>query len=106
MSTNDLGPLMDELHEKFKHDAAYRKECLHNDITAGILAYMEKHDVSRADLARLMGVSEARISRIFSETQNFTLEMLARIATALGIDLRILVCGEEQAPGGPGNQPG
>ena len=91
MSTNDLGPLVDELHEKFKDDTAYRVECLYNDITAEILDYMEKHGITRAELARRMDVSEARVSRIFGETQNFTLESLAKMGSALGIDLRVTV---------------
>ena len=91
MCTNDLGPLVDQLHEKFKDDAAYQAECLYNDITARILDYMEEHDVSRADLARRMGVSEARVSSIFGQTQNFTLQTLAKMAAALGIELGIVV---------------
>lgn len=91
MSTNDLGPLLDEFHDRFKDDATYRAESLYNDITADILAHMNKHGISRAELARRMGVSEARVSQIFGETQNFTLETLARMAAALGLDLKVTV---------------
>ena len=90
MSTHDLGPLIDQLHEKFKGDAAYQAECLYNDITAGILDYMEEHDISRAELARRMGVSEAHVSKIFGQTQNFTLQTLAKMAAALDIEVAIV----------------
>ena len=91
MSTNDLGPLVDELDEKFKNDTGYRVECLYNDITADILDFMEEHDVTRAELARRMYVSEARVSRIFGETQNFTLETLAKMGAALGLEIKVSV---------------
>ena len=97
MSTHDLGPLLDELHEKFKDDPVYRAECLYNDITARILDYMEEHDISRADLARKMGVSEARVSAVFGQTQNFTLQTLAKMAVALRIELGVVVR-EEKTP--------
>lgn len=105
MSTHDLGPLVEELHEKFKDDAAYQAECLYNDITARILDYMEEHEVSRADLARRMGVSEARVSNIFGQTQNFTLQTLTKMGAALGIELGIVVRHGE-AITGRGRPPG
>jgi transcriptional regulator with XRE-family HTH domain len=46
---------------------------------------MEKKGFSRADLAREMGVSRARITQIFSdECTNFTVRLLARAVHALG----------------------
>ncbi|MFO7957189.1 MAG: helix-turn-helix transcriptional regulator [Candidatus Brocadiia bacterium] len=91
MSVNDLGPLMDELHEEFKDDPAYRAECLYNDITAQILDHMRANDISRAELARRMNVSEAYVSRLFAETRNFTLETLGKLAVALGIEFCVIV---------------
>ncbi|WP_397586697.1 helix-turn-helix domain-containing protein [Sphingobium fuliginis] len=45
---------------------------------------LEKH-ISRADLAKAMGVSRARITQIFSdECKNFTVRLLARAIHALG----------------------
>lgn len=46
---------------------------------------MEKKGISRADLARAMGVSRARVTQIFSdECTNFTIRLLARAVNALG----------------------
>jgi transcriptional regulator with XRE-family HTH domain len=46
---------------------------------------MEEKGFSRADLARAMGVSRARVTQIFSdECKNFTVRLLARAVHALG----------------------
>lgn len=89
MSTNDLGSFLDEMHEEYRDDPEYRAECLYNDITAEILDYMDENDITRRELARKMDVSEARVSRIFGETQNFTLQMLGKMASALGVDIGV-----------------
>lgn len=48
-------------------------------------ALMEEKGLSRADLARAMGVSRARVTQIFSdECKNFTVRLLARASHALG----------------------
>ncbi len=48
---------------------------------------MKKHNISRSELAQRMDVSEAFISRIFSEYQNFTLKTLAKLEVALGMEI-------------------
>lgn len=46
---------------------------------------MLEKQISRADLAKAMGVSRARISQIFSDDcKNFTVRLLARAIHALG----------------------
>ena len=99
MSTNDLGPLVDELHEEFKDDVDYRAECLYNDITAQILDCMRERNITRADLANRMGVSEARVSRMFGETQNFTLATLAKMAVGLDVGIEVKVRNDPRASG-------
>jgi transcriptional regulator with XRE-family HTH domain len=48
---------------------------------------MNEKGVSRADLARAMGVSRARVTQLFSdECTNFTLRLWARALFALGED--------------------
>lgn len=52
---------------------------------------MERKGISRADLARSMNVSRARVTQIFSdECTNFTVRLLARALYALGEDLVLL----------------
>ena len=48
---------------------------------------MEKARLSRAELARLMGVSKAHVTQMLSGSRNFTLESLAKIAWHCGYDL-------------------
>ena len=46
---------------------------------------MIEKDMSRADLAKVMGVSRARITQLFSdECTNFTVRLLARAIHAMG----------------------
>jgi transcriptional regulator with XRE-family HTH domain len=52
---------------------------------------MLRKGVSRADLARAMNVSRARVTQIFSdECSNLTIRLLARALCALGEDLVLL----------------
>lgn len=51
---------------------------------------MERKGVSRADLARAMNVSRARVTQIFSdECSNLTIRLLARALWALGEELAL-----------------
>lgn len=60
---------------------------------------MEEKGWSRADLARAMNVSRARVTQIFSdECKNFTVRLLARAMSALGDELSITA--KSQAPDG------
>lgn len=46
----------------------------------------EKH-ISHKELAKRMGKTEAEVSRWESGTHNFTLRTIAKISTAIGVDL-------------------
>lgn len=46
----------------------------------------EKH-ISHKELAKRMGKTEAEISRWVGGTHNFTLRTIAKISTAIGVDL-------------------
>ena len=45
---------------------------------------MRDHGVSQAELARRLGVSEARVSSMFGNDKNFTLRTIGKILHALG----------------------
>jgi plasmid maintenance system antidote protein VapI len=70
--------------EEFDNSADYVAEGLAIDVIEDALSLMEQEDVSRADLARLMQVKPAYISRIFNAPPNMTLRTIAQIAIALG----------------------
>lgn len=57
----------------------------------GIVAQAEEalkdEKMTRADLARKMGVSRAHVSKILNETGNFQLETIAKLSVALNRDI-------------------
>lgn len=63
----------------------YAEESFIADVQFAIHNLLEAKGVSRADLARAMGVSEARISQLFSDNpRNLTLRTIARMFYAAG----------------------
>lgn len=65
--------------------AIFAEEAFVVDIQSFLHHMMEEKGYSRADLAKAMGVSRARITQIFSdECKNFTVRLLARAAHAMG----------------------
>lgn len=65
--------------------AVFAEEAFVVDVQAFLYEMMESKQVSRADLAKAMGVSRARISQLFSDDcKNFTVRLLARAMHALG----------------------
>jgi transcriptional regulator with XRE-family HTH domain len=50
--------------------------------------YMSQHKMTRAELAKSMGVSPGRVSQILSGDENLTLRTLSSIISALGADLQ------------------
>jgi transcriptional regulator with XRE-family HTH domain len=66
------------------------EEALIADVQFAIHNFLEAKGVSRAELSRLLGVSDARISQIFHDTpKNLTLRTIARIFRALGEKARV-----------------
>lgn len=60
---------------------------------------MQEKGISRAELARLMGVSRARVTQIFSDDcKNFTVRLLARALYALG-EKAVISCEREEKGG-------
>lgn len=57
---------------------------------------MREHNVSQADLARRLGVSEARVSSMFANDKNFTLRTIGRILHAMGEEAMLTTAREFQ----------
>jgi plasmid maintenance system antidote protein VapI len=64
-------------------DQAYEATRLSHEVTAQIVEYMRSVGMSRAALARSMGVTAGRVSQILSGAENLTLSTLAAVAVAL-----------------------
>jgi transcriptional regulator with XRE-family HTH domain len=70
--------------------AIFAEEAFVVDVQSFLHHLMEEKGLSRADLAKAMGVSRARITQIFSdECSNFTVRLLARAAHAMGETLSL-----------------
>lgn len=61
----------------------YYQETILLEVARRISDAMEKQGVSRAELARKLGVSSAYITKVLRGHENFSLQTLARIAGAL-----------------------
>ena len=56
-------------------------------VSLTIIDYMQDNNLSRAQMANKLGVSQQYLGRILSGTENLSLKSLAKIETALGISL-------------------
>jgi len=59
------------------------------DFTEALYTTMEEHGVTRAELARRLGTSQAYITRVLGGHANFTLKTMAKLALALGMQLEV-----------------
>lgn len=54
---------------------------------ADVFMRLKELGLKRKDLARLLGVSPAAVSKLLTENSNMTLKTMAKIATALGCEI-------------------
>jgi transcriptional regulator with XRE-family HTH domain len=74
----------------YRSDPEFIAEGFAIEVLEQAVAIMREHDVSRADLARRLGVSRAAVSQMFGRSaHNLTILTMARLASALGTELRI-----------------
>ena len=59
------------------------------DFTEALYIAMEEQGITRAELARRLGTSQAYITRVLSGHANFTLKTMAKLALALGLQLEV-----------------
>lgn len=83
--------MLEQYLEKYEKDPDFLAEGLAIGIIENSLQVMKQKGISRADLAREMGVPKSQISRIFNAPPNLTLLTIARIAVALGVDVQALL---------------
>ncbi|MEO0069388.1 MAG: helix-turn-helix transcriptional regulator [candidate division WOR-3 bacterium] len=85
----EYGERYKELVKGFEKDPEYWVEYLKLAFSEEIGRLMDERKMSRAELARKLGVSRAYITRLFRGTFNPTLETLVKIALAL--DARVSI---------------
>lgn len=83
--------MLEQYFEKYEKDPDFLAEGLAIGIIENSLQVMKQKGISRADLAREMGVPKSQISRIFNAPPNLTLLSIARIAVALGVEPQALL---------------
>jgi hypothetical protein len=68
---------------EFERDPDYVAETLALQVIEQALELMKEKGISRSELASLMGVSRAYISKLFNAPPNMTLRSIAQLALAL-----------------------
>jgi transcriptional regulator with XRE-family HTH domain len=82
--------------ERARDTFEYKLEGLELELTEKVLEIMEQKNISRSQLAELLGVSKAAVSKLFNNGSNMTLKRLLTIAEALGQDLRVDLLPQER----------
>lgn len=59
------------------------------DFTEELARIMAENDISRADLAKKVGTSQAYITKVFGGQANFTIETMTKLALAVDYVLRL-----------------
>lgn len=83
MKTNKL---MDSIRDSISPETKKQTE-LSVSIANRIYEILEEKNLSQKDLARLLGKTETEVSRWLSGTHNLTMATIAKISTALGVDI-------------------
>ncbi|HUJ82996.1 MAG TPA: helix-turn-helix transcriptional regulator [Candidatus Acidoferrales bacterium] len=85
----DLDAYVEKKMQDPEFRAAYEAEDKRIDLILQIIRLRQQRGMTQADLARAIGTKQANVSRLERLDYNFTLEMLERIAAALGAQLEI-----------------
>jgi transcriptional regulator with XRE-family HTH domain len=75
---------MNDRVRRLEASTDFAEEMLVAEIQSVLEELLQNKGYSRADLAKKMGVTKARVTQIFSDTQNFTVRLIARAFHALG----------------------
>ena len=78
-------------YEKYESAPDFLAESLSIAVIENALKVMKLKGITRADLAREMGVPKSQISRIFNAPPNLTLLTISRIAVVLGVEPQALL---------------
>lgn len=85
-----------DLWANFEDDLEYLTEKNILEFTLQLHQFMEKKDLSKKELAELIGSSQAYITKVFKGNANFTIASMTKLVNALGGKLTIHVTGQEE----------
>lgn len=83
--------------KEFKDDIEFRLEGVILELTEKICKRMEEKNINRSELASLLQVSPAFVTKILNGTSNFTLKTMMLLADALECQLSIDLKPKEHA---------
>ena len=90
------------------YDENFEKEYARQDFVIGctesIMHIMESAEISKADLADVLGKSRAYVTQVLNGSRNMTLNTLADIAGALGAEVSIKFEAAEEKSQSPLNK--
>lgn len=75
--------------EKYRTDPEYQAEILILRVTEEIARLMASKNVNKAELARRLDVSKARVTHLLNGSPNLTIRTIASVATALGAETSV-----------------
>ncbi|MTI14206.1 helix-turn-helix domain-containing protein [Sansalvadorimonas verongulae] len=75
--------------ESTENKALLDEETLILEVTEQFWENMNQQGVTKAELARRMGVSKAHVSKLLDGSNNLTLRKIANMATALSMKLNV-----------------
>jgi plasmid maintenance system antidote protein VapI len=83
---------LNKLKSKFKDTLAYDFEKAKLELVSSIVQVMERNQLTQADVARKMQVSEANVSKILRADQNLTLKTMVNLAKAINskVEIRLI----------------
>ncbi len=84
----------------------YHHEAILLEVARRISNAMEEQGMSRAELARKLGVSPAYITKVLRGHENFSIQTLARIAFALGQTWELLLIDRDSSAAAYGRAEG
>ena len=92
---NNIKPLLEQYEKEYSNDPEYIAEGLALKVTEEMLQIIRNRNKNQTWLAKQMGVSRARVSRILNARPNMTLLTIAQIAIALGVKPEITLAEPE-----------
>lgn len=78
-----------DLLERHRGDIEFKTETMILDFTEKLVARMKEKNVTRAELARRLGVSKAFVTKLLNGNPNMTIKTMVSIADALSSDLHL-----------------
>lgn len=85
----------EQIHKKDMQDPEFRAEwertALAREVSELLVGYRIKHGISQTELAKRLDTGQAKVSRLEAGEHTPNLQTLKKIATALEIDLKIVL---------------